>query len=214
MKLVAKVCTIFTITAFAIPCTAAAMSFAANWEIGPIVRGKNYSVGMPAHPRLNENGHLVMDFPLAGHGQVDALTTRVAPLTGARQITLRYRIDASRGARFIPDETPSEPATISLYFQQAGDNWSARGRYATYRWYAPANAVFPLTPGEHTMTVRFDEKWTNVNGQPNNLIPAGYVSALENTARIGLAFGSPSRRSHGVFSTGLARFTLLSFQIN
>jgi hypothetical protein len=183
------------------------------WEIGPIVRGKNYSVGMPARPSAGPEGSLVIDFPAAGLGEVDALTTGVGPLAGARNITLRYRVDAAPRTRFIAVETQNEPATVSLYFQQAGDNWSGRGRFASYRWYAPARAVIPLAPGLHTVTVKLDEAWTNVNGQANSSVPEGFSAALRNTATLGLAFGSPSRRSHGVYATGPARFTLLGLDI-
>jgi hypothetical protein len=199
--------------AIALPVALAAMPPAGAWEIGPWVRGRNYSVGMPARPRPGPGGSVVMDFPVAGRGQVDALTTAVGPFDGARRITLRYRVDGPRSTRFVAYELPNEPATVSLYFQQAGDSWSGRGRFASYRWYAPGRAVIPLTVGEHSITVQLDETWTNVNGQPNSQVPEGYAAALRNTARIGLAFGSPSRRSHGVYATGPARFTLLSLDI-
>jgi len=198
----------------AMPVALAAMPPAEAWEIGPWVRGRNYSVGMPLRPSSGPDGSLVMDFPVSGSGQVDALTTATGPLAGARQITLRYRVDAARGTRFVADEMPNEPATVSLYFQQAGDTWSAKGRFASYRWYSPARAVVALTPGEHSLTVQLDETWTNVNGQPNHAAPDGFAAALRNTARIGLAFGSPSRRSHGVYTTGPARFTLYSLDIS
>jgi hypothetical protein len=214
MKMKITLLALLASAAAAIPISLNAMPGAEAWEIGPMVRGRNYSVGMPAHPRPGPRGSLVMDFPTAGSGEVDALTTAVGPLAGARQVTLRYRVDAARGTRFVAVELPEQPATVSLYFQQAGDNWSARGRYASYRWYAPGHAVVPLTPGEHTVTVRFDEAWTNVNGQRNGAVPAGYAAALQNTARIGVAFGSEERRSHGVYATGPARFTLLSLDIN
>jgi hypothetical protein len=157
---------------------------------------------------------MAMDFPAAGAGEVDALTTAVGPLAGARRIVLRYRVDAAPRTRFIAVEAPNEPATVSLYFQQAGDNWSARGRFASYRWYAPSRAVIPLTPGLHTVTVQLNETWTNVNGQPNYVVPDGFAAALRNTARLGLAFGSSSLRSHGVYATGPARFTLLGLDID
>lgn len=155
-----------------------------------------------------------MDFPVAGRGQVDALTTAVGPLAAARQITMRYRIDAAPGTRFIADESPNEPATVSLYFQRRGDNWSARGRYASYRWYVPGRAVIPLTPGVHTIRVGFDEVWTNVYGQPNTQAPGDYAAALTDAARLGVAFGSAGLRSHGVYATGPARFTLISLDVN
>ena len=191
----------------------AAMPAAQQWDIGPWVRGKNYSVGMPAHPQQGPNGSLQFDFPLAGAGQVDALTTRVGPLAGARQIVMRYRVDAARGARFVPHETPGEAAMISLYFQQAGDTWSGKGRYASYRWYVPGQAVVPLTPGEHTITVGLNERWTNVYGVGNDADQRGFAQALRNTAQIGVAFGSIGRRSHGVYATGPARFTLIDLDI-
>lgn len=191
---------------------AAAMPPADLWEIGPWVRGRNYSVGMPARPVPARGGGLAMDFPTAG-GEVDALTVASGPLAGARRITVRYRIEAARGTRFVAAEVPAETATVSLYFQRAGDNWTARGRYGSYRWYAPARAVLPLTPGTHTMTVAIDEPWVNVHFQPNSQDPRGYEAALAGTARVGLAFGSAGLRSHGVYATGPARFTLLSFDI-
>jgi hypothetical protein len=205
--------TIFFV-AMQVPLAVAAMPPAEAWEIGPMVRGRNYSVGMPARPSPGPGGTLVMEFPVAGSGQVDALTTAVGPLAGARAITLRYRVDAARGTRFVADEMPDEAATVSVYFQQSGDNWSGRGRFASYRWYSPARGVIPLTPGEHTITLQLDETWTNVNGEPNHQVPDGFAAALQNTQRLGLAFGSPSRRSHGVYATGPARFTLLSFDID
>src|SRR5436190_5950348 len=147
---------------------AAAMPPSGAWEIGPWVRGRNYSVGMPASPAPTREGGLAFDFPVAGRGQVDALTIAVGSLADARQITLRYRVDAAAGTRFIADESPNEPATVSLYFQQRGDNWSANGRYASYRWYSPIRTVVPLAPGEHSVTVQLDEAWTNVWGRSNS----------------------------------------------
>jgi hypothetical protein len=190
----------------------AQMPPAQAWDIGPWVRGRNYSEGMPAHPSPAAGG-LSFAFPIAGRGQVDAMTTGVGALAGAHRITMRYRIEAAPGTRFIPDESPGATATVSLYFQQRGDDWSARGRYASYRWYVPARAVMPLEPGVHTVTVSFDEVWTNVNGVPNTQDPAGYQSALTNASTLGIAFGSAGLRSHGLYATGPAQFTLLGLDI-
>ena len=201
--------------ALTVPVALTAMPPASAWEIGPWVRGRNYSVGMPARPELGPKGTVFFEFPIAGSGQVDALTTPVGPLAGAKRITVRYRIDAARGTRFVADETPGEAATVSLYFQRAGDSWSGKGRYESYRWYTPVRAVMPITPGTHTITVGFDEVWTNVRSQPNSNAEQRepYAIALEDTAKLGIAFGSVSRRSHGVYATGPARFTLLGVDI-
>ncbi|WP_305096526.1 hypothetical protein [Croceibacterium aestuarii] len=203
----------FALVAFAASGALAAMPVADEWNIGPWVRGRNYSPGMPAHPAPGPGGSVQFRFPVAGEGQIDAMTTTVLPLSGASQVTLRYRIDIAPGTRFIADEARDEPATVSLYLQRRGDNWSARGAYASYRWYVPPRGVIPLSPGEHNVTIRFDEAWTNVHGQSNRDDPAGYATALRETSRIGIAFGSAALRSHGVFATGAATFTLLHLGI-
>ena len=196
----------------AIPVSAIAMPPAQAWEIGPTIRGRNYSEGMPRLPDAARDGGVEFEFPRNG-GEVDALVTAIRPLSGAREVSLRFRIDAAPNTRFIAAETPEQTATVSVYFQQAGDNWSGRGRYGSYRWYAPTQAVVPLTPGVHTINVRLDEPWTNVNGVANSRDPEGFAAALANSARFGVAFGTSGRRSHGVYATGPARFTLLSFDI-
>lgn len=196
----------------AIPVGAAAMPPADGWEIGPTIRGRNYSVGMPRLPDASRDGGVEFEFPRNG-GEVDALVTAIRPLSGAREVAMRYRIDAAPNTRFVSAETPEQTATISVYFQQAGDNWSGRGRYGSYRWYAPTQAVVPLSPGVHTINIRLDEPWTNVNGVSSSQDPAGFAAALANSARFAVAFGTSSRRSHGVYATGPARFTLLDLDI-
>lgn len=138
----------------------------------------------------------------------------MGPLAGVRQITFRYRIDSTRGARFVPVESPDQTATVSLYFQQRGDTWTARGRYASYRWYVPGWAVIPIIPGEHSVTVRLDDTWTNVMNVPKSQDPQGYAVALKNAAVLGVAFGTAGARSYGVNTTGSARFTLLALDIS
>lgn len=195
------------------PMGLAAMPAASQWEIGPWVRGRNYSEGMPANPEAAPGGGVRFAFPQAGRGQVDAMTTAIGPLDRARSITIRYRIDAAPGTRFVAFENPDQTATVSLYFQQAGDNWSGRGRFGSYRWYVPAEGIIPLAPGERTVTVRLDGPWTNVNGQPWTADPDGFAQAREQAATLGIAFGSAARRSHGVYATGRASFTLLGLEV-
>lgn len=196
------------------PIQAVAMPPADAWEIGPVIKGKSYSIGMPRTPAQNGRGDISFEFPTRGRGEVDAMTTGIRSLAGARTISMRYRIEAASGVRFAPSETPNDTATISLYFQRRGDNWSAKGRYASYRWYAPSNTVMPITPGEHTITVQMDDSWTNVYGQSNSTDADGFAAAMEEASRIGIAFGSAGLRSHGVYSTGKARFVLLDLDIS
>lgn len=189
---------------------------AAEWEIGPLIRGKNYSVGMPEQPTPQKGGGWSFDFPqpTAEAGHVHYLTYVHGPLTGKQRITMRYRIDAKPTVRFVPQEFPDQPATLSLFFQRAGDSWRARGRHVHYRWYAPAAKLMPLSAGTHQITIRLDDPdWISVfAGRAGDNGPQ-MLAAIDNAERVGFVMGSAGARGHGVFATGPAKFTLLDFRI-
>ena len=194
-----------------------AAAFAAEaagaWEIGPVIRGRNHSVGMPLHP-IGAGRGWAFEFPAAGAGSVHYVSVDPGSLDGASRLTVRYRVDAARGARFVPQERPAEPATVSVYFQRAGDSWKGR-THEFYRWYAPPASVQDLRPGVHEMTVRFDDpSWVSVFGKAASTNPRAFVAAMSETSRVGLVFGSAGARGHGVYATDAARFTLIDFRIS
>lgn len=193
-----------------------AVEDAANWEIGPDVRGINYSVGMPLKPSpAGARGwSFAFPYPSREAGHVHAITYNSGPLINASKIVMRYRISAARSVRFEPQESPGQPGTVSLYFQRRGDNWSAKRKYEFYRWYIPAQAMRELSPGENEIVVSLsDPNWISVMGNNAANSPTFFREALAQTERIGIAFGGPSGRAHGVYSSGPARFTLKEFQI-
>lgn len=189
----------------------AAASPAEAWQIGPIIRGKNYSVGISGTLRPGPQGPWFA-FPEQGRGHIHYVTLPIGSIEGARQITVRYRIDAGPGTRFIAQQTQG-PGKFGLAFQRAGDNWSARGKYETYRWYSPA--IRELTPGVHSFTVRFDDpRWVGVMHSTASTNPQAFADARAQAASVSLTFGDESGRGHGVFATGAAKFTLLDFRIS
>lgn len=194
----------------------AATPTAGEWQIGPIIRGKNYSVGMPLQPAPTRNGWY-FDFPHSSRaaGHVHYVSFRPESLADKARITVRFRVDAKRGTRFVPQEHPHLPGTVSLFLQRRGDNWTAKGRYNFYRWYAPADTVQEISPGTYQMTVRLDDpRWTPVMGSQPNGNTEAFRTALADPAAIGLVFGSAAARGHGVFATAPARFVLLDFNID
>lgn len=212
-SLLAGVCLALFVAPAAI---AAAAPGADDWEIGPVIRGKNYSVGMPAAPFPTRGGGWTFDFPApdvdAGH--VHYVTFRPGSLRGKSRIVVRYRIDAAPGARFVAKEYPDRTATVALYMQRRGDSWTAKGGYRYYRWYAPVATMRALAPGEAEMSVRLDDpNWSSVMADRASGNRAAMAAALDDMGRIGLVFGSAGGRGHGVFATAPARFTLLSFRI-
>jgi len=180
------------------------------WEIGPVIRGKNYSKGMPGSLQDGPQGPY-FEFPRQGQGEVHYVSLPVRSLEGARQITVRYRIDAVRGARLMAADGSAQ-GTFGLAFQRAGDNWSAKGRYEAYRWYSPEAPV--MTPGTHTFTARLDDpRWVGVLSSTAGSNPGAFADAKADAQTVSMTFGGGSGRGHGVYATAPARFTLLDFSI-
>jgi hypothetical protein len=186
---------------------------ASQWSIGPFIRGRNYSVNMPLTMFETRDGP-AFDFPYPNRasGHVHYVTVPVRSLEGAKRITLRYRIDAAPGTRFFPQERPSRQATLSLYFQRAGDRWTRRTPH--HRWYSPGNRVMPLKPGTHTVSIALDEPWVAMMGGNAHTLPGAYRKALRQTAKVGFTFGGAGGRGHGVYASGPARFTVLDYRID
>ena len=182
------------------------------WVIGPIIRGRNYSVGMPLHPTPRRGGGFHIDLPRAP-GSVHYVTFPHGSLAGKRRIVMRYRVEADRGVRIEPTTVPSLPSMITLYFQRAGDNWTARGRFETYRWYATFATRSPIVAGEHVMVARLDGLWTAVQTSTARTNPAAFQAALAGADQVGFVLGGGDGFGHGVHATGRARLVVMEFRV-
>lgn len=188
-------------------------SSASVWEIGPDVPGiGNYSVGMPAHPRADLSFDI--PYPTAAAGHVHYLTFVHGPLRPTDCLALRYRVDMGEGVQLVPakEQPATFPSMLSLYFQRKGDDWSGRGTFEAFRWYSP-RLDMPVVAGEHELRVCLSENWTAVETSSALTNPAGYYAAILNAERVGFVLGGGDGRGHGVYSTGPARFTILSFEV-
>ena len=185
---------------------------AANWTIGPIIRGRNYSVAMPLHPSPRRGGGWQIDLPRAP-GSVHYVTFRHGPLAGKRRIVMRYRIEAGRGVRLVASSDAHFPAMITLYFQRSGDNWSGRGRFETYRWYATFASQSPLAPGDHVLVAPLDGAWTAVETSRALANPAAFRQALAAADQVGFVLGGGDGVGHGVSATGPARLIVTEFRV-
>lgn len=185
---------------------------ASQWDIGPVIKGRNYSVNMPRTLYETREGPS-FDFPYRSRaaGHVHYVTVPVRSLEGAKRITMTYRIDARPGTQFVGQQYQDSPGALSLYIQRAGDRWNRKTPF--HRWYSPHNRVVKLTPGTHTISISLDEPWIAVLGGDRKTRPNEFAAALRDASRVGFTFGGRGGRGHGVYATDPARFTVLDFRI-
>lgn len=185
---------------------------ASDWVIGPIVKGRNHSRGMPLHPFPAPGGGWQFDLPTTP-GSVHYVTFRHGSLTGKSRIIMRYRIEAAPGVRIVPRTAPALPSVLTLYFQRAGDNWSGRGPFEAYRWYATFASHMPISPGEHHIVAPLNANWTAVQTSSARSNPTAFGDALANADEVGFVLGGGDGYGHGVYATGPARLIVTDFRV-
>lgn len=210
----------FSLVAMTVAAAAAGAASAADarvpapgaWTIGPVIGGRNYSVGMPLRPSPAPGGAIAIDLPPPG-GSVGQVTFRHGPLAGKTRIVMRYRIEAAPGVRILPRSNPAANSMITLFFQRRGDNWSGRGPFEAYRWYATFSTQSPLAPGERVLVAPLSGNWTAVEHSSARTNPAAFAEALAEADQVGFVLGGGEGYGKGVFATGPARLVVTDFRI-
>ena len=180
----------------------------ARWQIGPIIRGKNYSPGMPSQPTAEGTG---WSFSFPAQDGVHYITT---PLTGSvicrRAVKARFAFTGP--GRLVPTQG-DPPALIRLFLQRRGDDWSGAGVHEYYRWWSVGHVE--LTEGEHELVAPLaPNQWLSVFGKRGDQFGAAeqFTTAMADLQAVGLTFGG-TFAGHGVFAVERpARFTLMSYQ--
>ena len=185
---------------------------ASAWIIGPVIRGRNYSRGMPLRPAPARNGLFQIELPPAPRS-VHHVTFPHGSLAGKRRIVMRYRVETAPGVRIVPRSAPNSPSMITLYFQRGGDDWSARGPFEAYRWYATFATRSPITTGEHLLVAPLGGNWTAVQSSSARTNPAAFRAALAQADQVGFVLGGGDGVGHGVQATGPARLTVIDFRV-
>jgi hypothetical protein len=187
-------------------------SEAGAWVIGPIIRGRNYSEGAPLHPIPRRGGGWHIDLPQRPSG-VHYVTFPHGSLAGKSRIVMRYRIEAAPGVRILPATVPELPSMLTLYFQRAGDNWSGRRQFETYRWYATFATKSPVVAGEHVIVAPLNANWTAVQTSSARSQPVAFREALAEADQVGFVMGGGDGYGHGAFATGPARLIVTEFRV-
>lgn len=151
-------------------------------------------------------------FEIPQTGSINYVTQPTGSLAGKQRITLRYKVEMAEGVRIYPPSMPDGQASITLYFQRKGDDWSGQNLMNFYRWYATGNFHAPITAGEHTLTASLtDDLWTAIN-YGDSTTPR-FTEALKDASRVGFVLGGGTGFGHGVTATGPATFTILDYRI-
>lgn len=190
----------------------AAASNPGAWVIGPVIRGRNYSEGMPLRPTPRRGGGWHIDLPRPP-GSVHYVTFPHGSLAGKSRIVMRYRVEMDPGVRIAPPSSPLGASMITLYFQRTGDNWSGRRRFEAYRWYATFATQSPITRGEHLMVAPLDANWTAVETSSARTNPTAFREAIVDADQVGFVLGGGDGYGHGVFATGRARLIVTEFRV-
>jgi hypothetical protein len=192
--------------------TVSAASDAGQWVIGPLIGRRNYSVGMPLHPTPRRGGGFEIELPQAP-GSVHYVTFRHGSLAGKRRIRMRYRVEAERGTRIVASSDGKSGPLITPYFQRFGDNWRAKGRFETYRWYATFSTK-ALAPGEYEIIAPLAGKWTAVETSNSHTAPEAFRDAAANADQVGFVLGGGNGFGHGVhLASGRARLIVTEFRV-
>ncbi len=181
------------------------------WVIGPIIKGQNYSKGVPLHPSPGPNGTWYINLP-RHPGSVHYVTFPHGSLRGKSRIVMRYRIQAAPGTRIEASTAPGTAGIITPFFQRAGDTWSGRGRFEKYRWYATF-ATQPLRQGEYQIVAPLSARWTAVETSTAHSEPAAFRDAIANADQVGFVLGGGDGYGHGAYATGPARLIVTQFRV-
>ncbi len=187
-------------------------AIASAWTIGPLIRGRNYSRGMPLRPTQRAAGGWQVELPQAPRS-IHYVTFRHGSLAAKSRIVMRYRIEADPGVKIIPRTAPASPSMITLYVQRRGDDWSARGPYEAFRWFASFATQSPVTAGDHVLTAPLSGNWTAVQSSTARTNPAAFRAALANADEVGFVLGGGEGLGHGVSASGRARLIVTSFRV-
>ena len=188
----------------------AAPTLAANWTIGPIVSGENKSRGTPLHPAQTPEG---LSIPIGPDTEPHYVTFRHGSLLGKSRIVMRYKVVAPEGTIIYPKCCPLAPATLTAYFQRAGDNWSGSGNYESYRWWATPQAQALMPNVEYTQEISLDSGWTAVVFNSSESNSSGFLLAKQQADAVGFTLGGGDGYGHGIRATAPAQLIIMDYRV-
>ena len=172
------------------------------WEIGPVIDGKNYSLGLPLRPTTFADG---WGFAISPTAEPHYITKR-ATLAGKTVMRMRYRVEGD-GTIYGKGCALSSPSAVTLYFQKANDDWRTDGN----RWWATFASVPLSRAGEYSIEAPLDGAWTSVYKLTADA--PEFAVAKRNADRVGFTFANCEGYGHGARATAPMQFIVTSFEV-
>jgi hypothetical protein len=172
-----------------------------------------YGFDMPPHPYPQSQAAWAFSFPSwTNQGHVNYVESPFTITKTPSTMTMTFRIDSVTPQYSVLDPTDIGPATIHLFFEQAGDNLT--NQYG--RWWAQDPVVYNLGSNDNqtivlSVALTWDH-WSSVLGLQD---PTEFSEALQNIGWVGFTCGGQFFWGHGVtLAGGEANFELIDFQVN
>jgi hypothetical protein len=137
---------------------------------------------------------------------VHYVTKSTGPMA-TRDMALTYRIEGDGVFKATEGHSPR----LSLYFQRIGDDLSAEGKLAAYRWFSKDKVA--MAAGRHTIKVPLvHAEWGPVYSGSEFNTDAYFKAAMREAARVGFVLGGSVGAGHGVcLASGTAKFIIEGF---
>lgn len=171
------------------------------------------SEGVPSSPTIEGDGWS-FNVPIAP-GHVNYLI-RPGRYSLRNKLTISGSIEQSPDAiwsyKTNPDNTCDGTANFRFYIQRAGDDMSAIGPMASYRWWSNPCAL-DLKAGAFDLDVNlWPSQWSNVYGAFGAAVPTEFAAAIGDLQAVGITFGGGCFFGHGVqLTAGSAKVICSSF---
>jgi hypothetical protein len=180
---------------------------ASAWEIGPVIKGRNYSLGL-FQPTQYERG---WGFTISPRAEPHYVTFRHGSLRGKTQIRMRFRVEGPKDAIIYGAKCPKgSPSAVLLYFQRKGDNWRTNGA----RWWASfAKVSLRGFMAETEIVAPLNARWTSVLKMNAKDHSNEFAAAKANADRVGFTFANCSGYGHGARATVPVKFVVTSFEV-
>ncbi len=179
------------------------------WTIGPIIKGENYSKGLPLNPCTEPGSGF--SFDLGGEKEPHYITRKIDSLVGKKQLRMSFRVEASASTLVYGAKCPTNsPSAVTLYIQREDDDWQKNG----WRWWHGPSRVAVSGAGVWELIAPLDDpKWSSVQGMTADASPLNWKATITDPYVVGFTMANCEGAGHGARATAPAKVIVERFSV-